>query len=364
MPKKIIRITAIFLVFVISAVFAVPAVFDSVTSPPDIPSPENVQTSGELWNIVDTSKAEYTYSEMVDDLGQLAEKGEGRFTYTAVGDTLDGRKIYAAVLGEPSAKKQILVSAGIHAREYMTPLLVMKQIEYYLCNYDTGEYNGIRFSDLFSEYAFCVLPMCNPDGITLVQAGIDSLRSDDLREKVREIYETDKSTTSDFADMSLNEYLKYWKANARGVDINRNFDTPAWVKNNVHKPCFTDCRGEMPSSEPETRAMTSYVETLSNPVCSIAVHSRGEIIYFDCGQNDAAPSLTLAQLVGGINGYSVSYNEKSVAAFDDWCIIRKNIPSVTVETGISSCPLPIGEFQKIWNDNKDLWVAVASSGKY
>lgn len=326
--------------------------------PPDIP------TVADPDEIVDTSKAEYGYNEMAEDLSALAAENEGRFTYTAVGESLDGRKIYAATLGNPNAEKQIVISAGIHAREYMTPLLVMKQIEYYLDHYESGEYEGVKFSEIFEKYAFCILPMCNPDGITLVQEGIEGIRDEELRETVISVYESDKSTTSDFVGLSLNDYLKYWKANARGVDLNRNFDTPAWNNNLIKRPCFTDCRGEAPLSEPESRAMADYVSGLSNPVVSLAIHSRGELVFFNCGQKNSLREYELARLVSDTNGYSIDHNPRNVAAFDDWCVIKKDIPSVTVETGITACPLPIEEFEKIWNDNRDLWAAVAVKGKY
>ena len=80
--------------------------------------------------------------------------------------------------------------------------------------------------------------------------------------------------------------------------------------------------------------MADYVEGLSNPVCSLAIHSRGEVIFFDCDQENKTPALTLARLAEGVNGYRIDYNTRHVAAFDDWCNIRKNIPSVTVETGL------------------------------
>ena len=358
MRKIIIRVAASVILSLTVAFFVALPMATKTEKAPDTPA------ASELWEVVDVSKAEYGYSEMVDDLIELSEKSNGRLTYTAVGESLDGRKIYAAVLGNRNAEKQIVISAGVHAREYMTSMLVMKHIEYYLCNYDSGEYGGVKYSEIFEEYAFCILPMCNPDGITLVQKGIDGLRDEGLKAKVTNAYISDTTTIADFEGLSLDEYLKYWKSNAAGVDLNRNFSTDAWYENRVKKASFADSRGESPLSEPESRAMAEYVEELSNPVCSLAIHSRGEIIFFDCDQQDKTPALTLARLVERVNGYSISYSTRSVAAFDDWCNLEKNIPSVTVETGISSCPLPIEEFEKIWNDNRDLWAAVAVLGEY
>ena len=365
MYKIIIRVAVAVILSLTVAFFAALPMAESgipeESTPPDIPTVVDPVVPEE---VVDVSKAEYGYSEMEEDLAGLEAKGEGRLTYSPVGESLDGRKIYAVILGNENAEKQIVISAGIHAREYMTPLLVMKQIEYYLDNYDTGEYKGVKYSDIFNEYAFCILPMCNPDGIALVQEGLGALRSVALRDAVIGAYNSDKASTPDFAELEISEYLKYWKSNGRGVDINRNFDTPAWQNNAVRRPCFTDCRGEYPLSEPESRAMADFVESLTNPVLSLAIHSRGEVIFYDCGQEDKSEEHSLAMLVSGVNGYSVSNNARSVAAFDDWCVINKNITSVTVETGISSCPLPIEEFTKIWKDNRDLWAAVAVLGEY
>lgn len=325
------------------------------------PSPkEYITVDGEALGIVDVSKVKYGYSEMVDDLEKLSKKYGDKMSYAAVGDSLDGRKIYAVTLGNPNADKQIVISAGIHAREYLTPLLVMKQLEFYLYNYDTAEYNGIPLSRIFDEYQFCILPMCNPDGVTLSQFGLGAIRSDELKDTIRSIYESDKQRG--YTNDSLDKYLHYWKANARGVDLNRNFDTADW--NDVlyvNQPSFRNYKGISPLSEPETKAMTDYIESLPNPVLSLAIHSQGEVIYFDCGQDDIHPSLELARTVNSLCGYRVIYETRRDAAFDDWCTINKGIPSVTVETGDYSVtdPILLSEFEEIWEKVRDLWVHVA-----
>ena len=238
----------------------------------------------------------------------------------------------------------------------------MKQLEFYLCNYDTAEYGGIPFSEIFEEYRFCILPMCNPDGVTLSQFGIGAIKSDELRATVEAIYQSDKSRGY-IDDDSLSEYLHYWKANARGVDLNRNFNTVDWENvSYVGQPSFRNYKGEEPLSEPESKAMADYVDSLSNPVLSIAVHSQGEVIYFDCGQDNIHPALELAKKASALTKYNIIYDTRHDAAFDDWCIINKNIPSITVETGKYTVtdPLPLSEFNSIWNACRDLWVYVAT----
>lgn len=327
----------------------------------DPPPKEYITVDGEVLGIVDVSKVKYGYSEMVDDLEKLSEKYGDKMSYKTIGDSLDGRKLYAVTLGSQNADKQIIISAGIHGREYLTPLLVMKQLEFYLYNYDTAEYGGIPLSEIFEEYQFCILPMCNPDGVTISQFGLGAVRSGELKDTIRSVYESDKQRgyTSD----PLDKYLHYWKANARGVDLNRNFDTSDWSElSYVSVPSFRNYKGESPLSEPESKAMTSYVDSLSNPVLSIAIHSQGKVIYFDCGQEDVGPSLELAKTASGLCNYRVIYETRKDAAFDDWCIIKRSIPSITVETGEYTVtePIPLWQFNTIWNATRDLWVHVAS----
>ena len=325
------------------------------------PPREYITVDGEVLEIVDASKVKYGYSEMVDDLQKLAAKYGDKMSYTSIGTSLDGRNIYAVTLGNPNAEKQILITAGIHGREYLTPLLVMKQIEFYLYNYDTAEYGGVSLAEIFEEFQFCILPMCNPDGVTLAMFGIGAIKNAELKEAINSVYQSDKSRGY-IDDDTLTEYLTYWKANARGVDLNRNFDTADWESvSYVAQPSFRNYKGESPLSEPESMAMANYTESLSNPVLSLAVHSQGEVIYFDSGQKNIHPSLNLAKKVSELTGYDIIYDTKHDAAFDDWCIINKNIPSVTIETGEYSVDeaIPLSEFESIWNTCRDLWVHVA-----
>lgn len=309
-------------------------------------------------DIVDVEKAEYTYDEMVDDLALLDARYGDKMSYKAIGTSLDGRSIYAVTLGDPDAKNQIIISAGIHAREYMTPMLVMAQLENYLYYYETGSFDGVKYSEIFEDYAICILPMCNPDGITLSQMGLDGIRSESLRETILSIYELDRVKFS--FDGTLDEYLSTWKANARGVDLNRNFDTYDFGTYPVmSRPCYLNYPGERPLSEPETAAMVNYVRSLGNPVLSLAIHSQGEVIYFNCGQKNFNEAKALADAVGGFVGYKVKTEERHDSAFDDWCNKVMGIPSITVETGSVPCPLPIEEFDKIRQDTRDLWMFAA-----
>lgn len=59
--------------------------------------------------IVDTSKAEYTYSEMVDDLNLLNKKYKSYLELNVLGKTYDNRNIYEVILGNKDADKHFLI---------------------------------------------------------------------------------------------------------------------------------------------------------------------------------------------------------------------------------------------------------------
>ena len=306
--------------------------------------------------VVDHSARDYSYFEMEEDLAYFAKAYPNRFSYRSFGKSVAGRELYVATLGNPDAPKQILVSAGIHGREYLTPLLVMKQIEFYLYYYDVGEYNGISYRELFEDCCFVIVPMTNPDGIMLSQAGLGTLSDPALREKVQAVYKDDfsKGYTS---QTDIDEYLKYWKANANGVDLNRNFDA-LWedYRSGEREPCHKNHKGPAAASEPETRAMVALTESLSSLQAVLCIHSQGEVLYWNCGQEQALLDRTHAftEAVADRLDYEIIEERNNDASYSDWCALKKDLIAITVETGLGTCPLFIDKFEAIWFDNFDL----------
>lgn len=318
--------------------------------------------------VVDTSKAKYTYDEMCGDLAELASEYSGLFSYYEIGRSADGRSIYAAVLGSGKASKQIISEAGTHGREYINPLFVMATLEYYLKNYDVplfgaeGQKKTAR--EILSDTDLYVIPMLNPDGITISQLGVDALRIEALREGVRKIY--DDARAAGNTSWSFETYQTQWKANARGVDINRNFDVkaPAGYEKeiNVTAPAGSGYPGEKPGSEPETRAYMDFVSGLSNPVACISYHSLGQLIYWDCGQDYSGriAAMKLAEIAKDQSGYMVYSVKSFTAASSDWCMLKKGIPAITIETGGGySHPLSIKEFETIFEKCRNIYLAAA-----
>lgn len=301
--------------------------------------------------IVDASKSDYSYDEMTEDLKALATVYPEHFSYRSIGRSVAGRELYVAVLGNPDAERQVVVSAAIHAREYMTALLTVKQLEFYLANYDGGSYGGIPYSVLFSHICFYIVPMTNPDGVMLSQKGLSSLPTEELRDAVRKMFETEQHSYRNF-DL----YLAHWKANARGVDLNRNYDA-LWAEYaGANAPQSSRYKGASAGSEPETQAMVTLIEGLKNVVCVLCIHSQGEVLYWNCGQEKeaAARTLSFAKAISARNGYYVVPEQNNDASLSDWCELKQSTVSVTVEIGKGTYILPIEQFSGIWLSNYDL----------
>ena len=303
----------------------------------------------------------YSYEQMEADIQSLEKRyGTAHMQVNTIGNSADGRKIYDIIIGNPNAGKHILIQGAIHAREYMNPLLMMKQIEDGLAFYDTGYYNGRKLSDLLNQVAVHFVPMTNPDGVALSQFGLDAIHSAQLKETIQNAYASDLAagrTTLEFG-----RYLERWKANARGVDLNHNFDALWFNTSSVWMlPSFSGYKGMTPVSEPESQALVNLMNNGRPWAAVLNYHSMGKVIYWDIeGNKEKAKSQHLAQIMStATGGYQMLYSGGG-GGFKDWVQLRDGaVPSITVETGKAECPMPMSEFDSVWAENRAGWALVA-----
>ncbi len=319
--------------------------------------------------VVDTSVSVYTYEEMETDLRELCRAYPDLIRVASAGKTADGREILYADLGNKNAKRQIFLSAGIHGREHMNTMLAMKMIEYFLLNYNIPNEDGVTFREATGAYMIRVVPMANPDGVTVSQKGIEGIRSEELRAKIESIFQVDYNEYQSYRDSYANreEYLKHWKANAEGVDLNRNFPIDEWGKmtTGIGHPSSQKYKGPSGGSAIETKTLMRLLEELSNPLCVVSLHSQGEILYWDCGQEGELRQKNerLVRALAELTGYEIIKTFTSPdATLEDWAALKKGIPSVNIETGKGSCPLPLEQFEKIWSQTEDLLLVLAEFG--
>lgn len=136
----------------------------------------------------------YTYEEMQQDLAALQAEYPAFLQLHSAGKSVEGRDITEVILGNIESRFHILIQASMHAREYMNTILMMNQINDYL-RQKTGKYlenqsckryassqdvYGIhtfsrdkkyihRALNNIQDICFHIIPMVNPDGVTLCQ---------------------------------------------------------------------------------------------------------------------------------------------------------------------------------------------------
>jgi g-D-glutamyl-meso-diaminopimelate peptidase len=298
---------------------------------------------------------EYSYGQMMADLQDLAARYPGRLRIGSIGKTLQGRDIPVAVLGDPDAPRQVLVQGGIHAREHMTGLLMTAQLEYCL-KYGDAPFGSGTLDEALDGVCLHILPMANPDGVVISQAAA-------MPDALKPIYRYDLLHGS--AGMKPAEYLRTWKANAAGVDINRNFPA-GWADiDSQSGPSSSRYKGAQPADQPETRALMDYTR-MHDFDATVSYHAWGSCVYWQYGTdatvNDRSHSLALA--VEAHTQYTPEgFGELDAGGYKDWAMEAMGIPSVTIEIGTRECPLPLDEFYTIWERNKNVYAVVAEWAK-
>lgn len=294
----------------------------------------------------------YTYANMSQDLEKLSSIYSTQIIVDSLGQTMDGREIYHLVVGDPNAEIRIMINASIHGREYMTSQLVMAQTVSFLQNIENkNSYNGQSYDALLEDVVIHVVPMINPDGVSISQFGMDGVLTDAVKNRIYEIADMDGSTAD-------GTYLSRWKANGNGVDVNRNFDALWESYEGVGHPSSDHYKGEAIGCEPESAALIDLTEQTGFQR-TLSYHTQGSVIYWYFAQTGQLYDETLdfANAISAVTGYptDANYEYLDPAGYKDWAICKKNIPSLTVEVGRDTSPVPSQQFSEILTQNKNVW---------
>lgn len=295
----------------------------------------------------------YTYEDLSHDAALLKKAYSEYVTADSLGQTADGREIYHFIVGNPQAEEKIFINGGIHGREYMTSQLVMKQLVSFLEHLDSGDsYKGQSYEQLLRERAIHVVPMVNPDGISISQKGTAGIQTEQMRNKLEEIACMDGQEAEE-------SYLTCWKSNGNGVDLNRNFDA-LWEEYHdpAGHPSSDHFKGIGPGSEKESAALTALTQR-EHFVRTISYHAQGSVIYWYFAQEGGLyqDTLSFAERISQVTGYptDADYENLDPAGYKDWAISKMGIPSLTVEIGTETAPVPPKQFPEIWRKNEFVW---------
>jgi protein MpaA len=201
--------------------------------------------------------------------------------FLTMGKTVRGRDITAMVYG--SGAKRVLIFGGIHGDEQNTTVVARALAV------------NMNTENLPPNLTVIIVPDVNPDGLMI-------------------------ST----------------RVNANGVDINRNFPSKTWRSEYIEQRHYP---GVKPSSEPETRAVLSLLESYP-PHMVVTLHAALGCVNWD-GQQGAP----LAQTLASVNGYPLcaSLGYETPGSLGILTGIDKQIPTVTIELRAKNASALVGE---------------------
>ncbi len=287
----------------------------------------------EPW-IVSSKDKLYDYEDMTGDLRSLIKKYPGWTGLQSIGESYDDRQIWCLRIGSRSASRKLVIDAAIHAREWKNTQIIMRQAEEILRDYR-------EHRKRFANTCIYIIPMDNPDGVSISQYGFEAIRNKKLRKKC------EKAGNA-----------KIWKANARGVNLNNNFPA-GFIKKKKKKPHYMNYFGKKAGSERETKALMKFINEIE-PKAVLNLHSMGNVLYWDFNvEGEMHDSLReFAEKVSSFNKYALmpkSGSTDAAGGFADWLVYKKGIVSITVETGSVRCPLPHSQFKTIYKRNNEMF---------
>jgi g-D-glutamyl-meso-diaminopimelate peptidase len=260
-----------------------------------------------------------------------------------IGHSVEGKPIDMLIVGK--GKKKVHINGSFHGNEWITTAVLMKFInEYARALTIEASMNDVSSLDLYKNTTLLAVPMVDPDGVDLVLHGPP--KDAELKEFVLNLNKGKKDFSS-------------WKANIRGVDLNNQF--PArWELEQPRKPkkpAPRDYPGKAPLTEPEAIAMAQAAQKYDFDRV-VALHTQGKELYWGFEGEEPMPvSQQIAEEFERVSGYKAIRYVDSYAGYKDWFIQEFRRPGFTIELGFGVNPLPLGQFDKIYEETRGILIA-------
>ncbi len=280
----------------------------------------------------------FDYATMMDRVHSLADTYSFA-TLSYIGSSILDRAIPILHLG--SGERRVLYVGAHHGMEWITSLVLIQFLEE-LCEViqTKNRVCGIYPCDLLNGYTLSILPMLNPDGVEYQIHGVGE--DNPLRERLLEM----NGGSDDFSS---------WQANARGVDLNHNYDAgfaeykKIEVENGIRKGAPTRYSGECAESEPEVAALCNLMRFSAPWRGVMTLHTQGEEIFAPLCK-EAQKGTVTARRLSQLTGYRLSRADGFAAygGLSDWCAEKMSIPAFTMECGRGKNPLPLSQISSIY----------------
>lgn len=292
----------------------------------------------------DFDKGYHSYDQIKSDLQELAAKNPEIASFSDIGDGWEktqGKSDRDILLlhigkGDGSKKPALLFCGNHHAREIVTPEIVLRLAHLLVDQYgkDADVTNFVENRDIY------LVPMVNPDGHRLAAEGKDWRKNTNL-------------TTGGGSDFGSGP-------NGPGVDLNRNYGFKWGGPGASTNPISATFRGPEAFSEPETRAIKALVETRKFTFL-MTYHSFSNLILWPWGHTDQAPPdkrlPAVGMKLGKLSGYKP---QQSVQLYPtsgdttDWAFGQHNILAYTTEIGgwNDGFDPPYSKMGQFWKENE------------
>ncbi len=246
----------------------------------------------------------YKYKDLVSDLKSIKNEYP-HIPVFSIGKTVENRAIYAIKWG--NGPRRIFLNGCHHGTEWLTAKVLVEFAK------------ALATSKVLTSSSVYIVPMVNPDGVEIASRGI------------------------------------YWQANAKGVDLNHNYDA-LWELSRqteilwgITEPGPTRYGGSFPESEPESKAVANFTRQNVFDITA-SLHSQGEVIYYDfCGIVPDGTEDYLSRFEA-VSNYKRDIPEgiASYGGYKDWFIKKYKKPAFTIEIGLGQNPLPLSDFDKVY----------------
>ncbi len=210
-----------------------------------------------------------TLAEVHDAMRQLARQNPRLVQMIQVGQSVEGRPIYALRLTRDpqrarvyANRPQVVLNACQHAREWIT-VSVALYLGYALV---AGYSNDVRIQRYLDRLEVYIIPVVNPDGYEF------SWATNRLWRKNRRYLGTNSQ--------GLPIY---------GVDLNRNWGYQWGGVGSSGQRSSETYRGPAPFSEPETYALSRWMMSLPTLRAHIDIHSYSQLILYPWGFTNELP---------------------------------------------------------------------------
>lgn len=248
------------------------------------------------------------------------------FSSGVIGQSILGQELWYAKIGQ--GEKAFLYVGAHHGMEWLTSLLLYRLIDDLLVQ---AKKHGVP--PVPPHTCLYILPMLNPDGVEIALHGA-AAGGPLAKRLVRQ--------NGGSADLSQ------WQANARGVDLNHNYDAgfAAYRKMAVNAGIVgggpTRYCGEYPFSEPETAALASFL-ALVRPFAVLTLHTQGEEIFYHPVTPPVPQATEIGLRLARLTGYRLGLAEGLAAygGMSDYAALVLRLRAYTLECGLGQNPLSI-----------------------